>query len=125
MALLLEGDVQAGIAELERTIRLEPDWPEPLNELAWIRATHPDPGFRNGVEALHLARTACELTKQSVPRFLGTLDAALAEAGRFEEAIAAVKNTQAVANQAQDAAVADAALRRLELYRQGKPFRGR
>jgi len=47
-----------------------------LNDLAWILATHPKAGVRNGAEAVSLAERACELTNRKEAGFLGALDAA-------------------------------------------------
>jgi tetratricopeptide (TPR) repeat protein len=61
-----------------------PDW---LNNLAWLLATCPDPAVRDGSRAVQLARRACEATQYQIPVYLGTLAAAYAEAGQFDNAI--------------------------------------
>jgi len=58
-----------------------------LNDLAWIRATAPDSRLRNGAEAVKLAEQACKLTEFKDPQLIGTLAAAYAEAGQFEQAV--------------------------------------
>jgi tetratricopeptide (TPR) repeat protein len=69
-----------------------------LNELAWLRATSPDPGLRDGAGAVELAERARGLTKSAPdPAVLATLAAAYAEAGRFEEAIAGAEKANALA----------------------------
>ena len=80
-------------------MRLAPDSPIVLNNLAWILAANPDSRLRNGPEAVTLAERACQLTEFRQPMFIGTLAAAYAEAGRFEDAVKA-------AEQARDLAVA-------------------
>jgi hypothetical protein len=65
----------------------------------------------------------CELTQQRDPRFLATLDAAYAEAGRFPEAIAAAQKTLDAARAEGLNDLAALAEKRLELYRSGKPYR--
>jgi Flp pilus assembly protein TadD len=75
------------IAEYKEALRLQPDVPIVLNNLAWLRATNPDEQFRDATEAMRLAERACELTQYKEPLFIGTLGAAYAEAGRFEEAV--------------------------------------
>ncbi|PYJ02818.1 MAG: hypothetical protein DME25_15020, partial [Verrucomicrobia bacterium] len=104
-------------------IRLKPDWPEPLNDLAWLLATHPRPDVRNGAEAIRLAERACELSAYKEARFLGTLDAAYAEAGRISEAITEAEQARKLALAAGNHEIADAAAARLELYRKGQPYR--
>jgi Flp pilus assembly protein TadD len=74
------------IVEYTEALRLQPDFAGALNNLAWLRATNPDEQFRAGAEAVRLAERACELTEYKEPLFIGTLGAAYAEAGRFEEA---------------------------------------
>jgi len=41
--------------------RLAPQWPDPLNNVAWALATSPEPELRDGVEAVRLATQAVEL----------------------------------------------------------------
>lgn len=86
MVLLRQGKVDEAIARLEKAIRDESSWPEPHNNLAWLRATHDNPKFRNGDAALRHALRACELTRYEQPEFIDTLSAAYAELGRFDEA---------------------------------------
>ena len=76
----------------------QPDFPDALDGLAWILATNPDAGLRNGTEAVRMAERACELTGRKDPEKLRTLAAAYAESGRYTEAIATVRNAQELAN---------------------------
>ena len=73
-------DTAAEAAELERAVRADRSFTDPLNDLAWIRATNPDAALRNGREAVALARHACATVPGSV-KYLDTLAAAYAEAG--------------------------------------------
>ena len=57
-----------------------------LNDSAWLRATCPDPHFRNGQLALTQAALACRLTGERKPGFLDTLAAANAQEGNFDAA---------------------------------------
>jgi tetratricopeptide (TPR) repeat protein len=56
--------------------------------LAWILATSKDASIRNGAEALKLAQAAVSADPNS-PTYLESLAAALAENGRFNDAVAA------------------------------------
>ncbi len=58
-----------------------------VNNYAWLLATIPDPGLRDGAKAVGLIRQAIANLGKRDPAFLDTLAAALAEQGRFEEAI--------------------------------------
>ncbi len=76
------------IREYREVVRLDPDEPEALNNLAWLLAVHPAAELRDGAQAVKLAAHACELTRRRQPVFLGTLAAAYAEAGQFDQAAA-------------------------------------
>jgi len=82
----------------------QPGWA--LNNLAWVLATCPDAGLRNGPEAVRLAGHACELTHYGRPLFIGTLAAAYAEAGRFPEAVTTAEKAEQLATSAGLMAVA-------------------
>jgi tetratricopeptide (TPR) repeat protein len=62
-----------------------------VSRLAWVLATSPDPAERDGVRALSLARRACRLTDNAVPSLLRASAAALAEIGRFDQAVVGAK----------------------------------
>jgi tetratricopeptide (TPR) repeat protein len=102
---------------------LDPGWALPFNDLAWILATHPKAEVRNGAEAVLLAERACRLTGGSDPSFFGTLDAAYAEAGRFNDAIKTAQITAKFATDIGKKDLAEAARQREKLYREKKPYR--
>jgi tetratricopeptide (TPR) repeat protein len=104
-------------------LRLKPDWPEAHNNLAWILATHPDEKLRNGAEAVAHAQRACELTRYRVPIMVGTLAAAYAEAGSFDDAIATAQKAHEMALTKCQTELAKKNLELLNLYRSGKPYR--
>lgn len=82
---------------LREAARLRPDWPPPLNALAWLLATHPDSQARNGEEAVKLARRACGLSGFQNLVYLDVVAAALAEAGDFTAVEAELKQAPALA----------------------------
>ena len=71
--------------------------PGTLNKLAWRLATSADDHVRNGIEAMALAQRACEQTHFEKAIFIGTLAAACAEAGKYDEAVAAAQRASALA----------------------------
>jgi hypothetical protein len=85
------------IFRVTRTMSFAP--PESLNNLAWNLATSPDPRIRNGAEAVALAQRACEMTRYGKAVLIGTLAAAQAETGKFDDAIATAQRACAVAAQ--------------------------
>src|SRR6185369_11490655 len=88
---------ESAIAFYRKAIELNTNWPAPLNDLAWILATDPRVEIRNGKEALQLAERACELTHYDEARYLGKLDAALAENGRFDKAMETAEKARTLA----------------------------
>lgn len=60
-----------------------------ITALGWMRAAHPDPTIRNAEKALVLAERAAEVAGPDAVEALDLRAAALAEAGRFDEARAA------------------------------------
>ena len=80
------GDHAAAIADFERALELKPEDESMLNNFAWVLATSPDDGVRDGRRAVELATKACELTDYREAYILSTLAAAYAESGDFETA---------------------------------------
>jgi protein O-mannosyl-transferase len=123
LALALNKRSKETIAEYREALRLRPDFPQALNDLAWILATDPDPNLRNGQEAVQLAEQACQLTQRRQAQFLGTLDAGYAELGNYAEALATAREAIALARKANQPQVVQAAQERTKLYLQGLPYR--
>jgi protein O-mannosyl-transferase len=117
------GRNEQALRALREAVNLNPDGPAELNELAWFLATTAEDGVRNGTEAVSLAQRACELTRWQEPRCIGTLDAAYAEAGHFEEAIKQARQTRELALATGQTGLASAAEERLRLYVQGRSYR--
>jgi Putative Zn-dependent protease, contains TPR repeats len=122
LLLLIQGKAEESIIHYKEAIRLKPDWPEPLNDLAWLLATYSRAELRDGPRAVELAERACKLTNFREARFLGTLDAAYAEAGRFTEAMTTAEQAKTLALAAGNKTIAALAEERLKLYRSGAPF---
>lgn len=95
---------------------------ETLNNFAWLRATSWDELVRNGGEAVKLAERACELTQHRAPLFIGTLAAAYAEVGRFDDAAAAAARARELARELKQDAIAARNEELLQLYRARKSF---
>jgi Flp pilus assembly protein TadD len=117
------GKIQTGIEHLRKAADLQPDWPDALNALAWVLATQPEDRYRNGAEALHLARQAAALTGEKQPLVLNTLAAAYAETGRFDDATNTAQKALALARQSGQAGLVQTIERALDAYRARQPFR--
>ncbi len=77
-ALAPQGRIDEAVDQLHTVLRLKPDWPVPMNDLAFLIATHPEIKGRDVNEAVRLARRACELTNYRNAAFLDTLALVLA-----------------------------------------------
>jgi tetratricopeptide (TPR) repeat protein len=97
----------------------------PLNNLAWLLATATDANLRNGQEAVKRAELACTISGYRVIGFIGTLAAAYAEAGRFQDAIAAAEEACDLAKAAGEQELLHRNEQLLTLYRERRPFRER
>jgi tetratricopeptide (TPR) repeat protein len=115
------GDARSGIPHLRRALelRLDPRLQNPCRiELAWALATATDDALRDGPEALQLAT----LAQPPEPRVrdLDVFAAALAENGRFGEAVSTL---EAVLRQLGESAYARELQQRLDTYRSGRGWR--
>jgi len=122
LALLRKGSVGEAIACLQKALQIKPGFPEAQNDLAWVLATSPSAAVRNGNQAVELARQANQLAGGNNPVFLRTLAAALAEAGRFDEAKRTAEKALALAPAAGRPDLATPLSGELKLYAAGLPF---
>ena len=124
LGLALDGKapIERVIVYYREGLRALPDDVQSCNNLAWILATSADPKNRDGDEAVELAERACALTGFNQPAVLGTLAAAYAEAGRFNEATRTAEKAMTLAAAAGQSQLSERNRLLLELYRAGKPF---
>ena len=111
------------IAQLEAALQNKPDGVDALNNLAWTLATGPDANVRDGGRAVQLAEHACELTHYQKTILVGTLAAAYAEAGRFDDAMATTQKAIALAQQSGEKDLLQKNQELLERYRQHQTAR--
>jgi tetratricopeptide (TPR) repeat protein len=121
-ALCQKGRVDEAITHLQKTLQIKPDSPDVLNNLAWLLATSPDAHLRDGVQAVQYAERACELTNYKQTIMVGTLAAAFAEAGRFDDAIATAQKACALATAAGDQGLLKRNQDLLALYLKHQPY---
>jgi tetratricopeptide (TPR) repeat protein len=120
-ALEAQGRYAEALADYDAAIRLDPAFDLPYNSRAWLRATCPEPAYRDGKQAVADAVRACQLCGWRVADFVGTLAAAHAEAGDFTAAV----RWQGEAIRLHRGADDDrhGFIDRLQLYKQFKPYR--
>jgi tetratricopeptide (TPR) repeat protein len=117
-----QGKYLEAIVEYRAVLQIDPDYLFALNDLAWLLATAPDSRLRDGPAAVQLAEKACQLSKYQVTTFVGTLAAAYAESGRFDDAVKSAQNAVALAMAANNERLADRNRELLELYQQKKAW---
>jgi arylsulfatase A-like enzyme/Flp pilus assembly protein TadD len=123
--LAARGDTADAIDLLRQGLSVLPDHIDIANDLAWHLATAPDAYLRDGAEAVRLAQRASTMKGDESFNELDTLAAAYAEIGRFEDAVVTAERALAVASQFNDPDLITQISARLELFRQGKPYRER
>jgi tetratricopeptide (TPR) repeat protein len=114
------GDYPRALAVYDELARAYPDLVEAHSRSAWLRATCPDALYRDGKRAVESAQRACELTHWQNPAEIEVLAAACAEAGDFGSA---VKWQEKAVSLTADPGRVSACQKRLDVYREGKPFR--
>ncbi len=119
--LARQGKLKEAIEEYKVTLQLVSDGLMDLNNLAWLLATAPDAAVRDGAEAVRLAEQACQLTDYQRPLFVGTLAAAYAEAGRFEDAVTMAQKAIALATAMKNEGLVKKNRELLELYQHRQP----
>jgi hypothetical protein len=124
MELAIQMDKAGKFAEAvqayREVVRLYPNEPMALNNLAWDLAASPRQELRNGREAVQLASKAVELTGQQEPVLIGTLAAAYAEDGQFAKAVEMAEKARAIALLKRHPEVAAINEQLLKLYSAGK-----
>jgi tetratricopeptide (TPR) repeat protein len=122
-ALSRHGQTAEAIAQYRFALRLRPQWPQALNQLAALLATHCDPQFRDGAAALRLSQQAIALVGDAEPAYLNTLAAAHAEIGSYDQALTIAQRGHLLAERAGRTNLAAQIRERLKLYEAGRPWR--
>ncbi len=114
----------AAVSNYQAALKTNPDMLLAANNLAFIRAAHPQSQFRDGKEAVALAERICRQTKFRHPSFLDTLAIAYAEDGQFEKAIKAAQRAIELLQRQPDREDEIKPIRaRLELFQNNQVFR--
>jgi tetratricopeptide (TPR) repeat protein len=116
-----KGAYEKALKDYNEAIRLDSREIMGYNSLAWLLATCPADGRRDGKRAVAMARQACTLADWKDPYLLDTLAAAYAEAGNFDEAVRWQAKAAGLPASNQD--FRKTAEERLALYRDKRPYR--
>jgi peptidoglycan/LPS O-acetylase OafA/YrhL len=103
--------------------KLAPRSPVENNNLAWSLATNPDATKRNGALAVKLAEDAVLRTQGRQTIMVGTLAAAYAEAGRFDETIFTAQKACELAERNGETNLLQINQKLLALYQNHQPYR--
>lgn len=121
----LRGNYDLELVNLENALKLRPNRGVRANILssrAWLRATCPDPRYRNGAQAIADAKRACELSRWRVAGYLDDLAAAHAESGDFAAAVRFQEQGLQLAAEEPPGRMRRMRAR-LALYQRGRPYR--
>jgi len=118
-AFYMQGKVSEALMQWRAGLHVDPEDLPLLGQAAWVLATNPESSVRNGEEAVELATRAVKLSSGKDPAALDTLGAALAEAGRFAEAVDTARQALALAPEP----LADEVKARIALYEAKQAFR--
>jgi len=102
-------------------LRRTPLDPEADSDFAWLLSTCPDESIRDGKKAVMLATQACEVSGWTNLTYIGTLAAACAELGDFENAVH--YQEKVVSAPGETERVRKEELRRLKLFERHEPYR--
>jgi protein O-mannosyl-transferase len=113
------GETDAAIAHFRKALEIRPDYAEAHTNLGVVLA-----GRGETDAAIAHFQKALEIEPDNKePAILGTLAAAYAQAGRFPEAVRTAEQAIRLAAAAGDRPLAEQLRTRLELYKNGKPYR--
>lgn len=121
-ALTETGHLDEAIAQYELAVRAAPTDAFIANNLAWLLATAETPTPKDAQRAVELAERAVALSKDN-PVNTGTLAAAYAAAGRFNDAVAQAEKARDLATRRGLQDVARLLDEMLASYRAGRRFR--
>ncbi len=116
------GRYPEAVQQYDQALARAPDSPEVLNNLAWLLATCPEAAVRNGPLAVKYARHACELSHFKKTILIGTLAAAYAEAGQFDDAIATARKACGNASAQGETGLLKSNQELMTLYQNHQPY---
>jgi tetratricopeptide (TPR) repeat protein len=122
LTFMVQSKLDEALGHFQQVRRIKGDWPEALVGIAWILATHPDDQKRDPKQAIALGEYAVKSSNYKNTRFLDILAMAYASEGRFDQAVATAQKALSLASAANADKIVKAIERRLELYKQGKPY---
>jgi tetratricopeptide (TPR) repeat protein len=117
------GHIESAILSFKKALEIDPDMAQVLYNFAWILATTRDGKYRDGREAVRLAKRLLKLSGDKQPLSLDTLAAAYAEVGRFEAAVSTAMKALALSEKYEMVELSAGIRERLTLYQNNRPYR--
>jgi tetratricopeptide (TPR) repeat protein len=115
--------IREAIGQWRHALALNPNHAEVLRLMSWVLATCPEPGVRDGREAVALGERAVQASGGRVAVSLDALAAAYAEAGRFADALRTARRSLGIAQESSARQLVEDLRRRIELYEKNLPYR--
>jgi Tfp pilus assembly protein PilF len=127
LSFIQAGKLDEASIHFQKALKIKPDFAEigdsaENNNFAWSLATNPESRNRNGTVAVILAEAACRKTHYQQTIFVGTLAAAYAEAGGFDDAITTAQKACSLASQSGDQKLLQKNQELLALYLKHQPY---
>ena len=119
---LAQGKDEEAIAQYQKALELAPGSLAPLNNLAWLFATSPNPVIRNGPKAVELAERALQLSGGTDPFYLHKLAAAYAANENFPRALETAQRAVQLALAQGNFALASELRRNISVYQTNNPL---
>lgn len=120
-ALISLGRPREAVENFEASIKLDPDFSAPANNLAWVLSTNPE--VLNAERAVQIASAMLESASARTAGNLDTMAAAYASAGQFDLAVSTAEEAIGLAKASGSGDQADRIAKRLQLYRNAEPHR--
>ncbi|MEX2187887.1 MAG: tetratricopeptide repeat protein [Pirellulales bacterium] len=122
LAYTEQGLYDRAALDYRKAMELDANLGAALQGAAWLMATCPDERFRDAKKAVEAASKALQVDGWNDFRYIDTLAAAYASAGRFDDAQSTMKEAIKHAPQDKDDILKELS-DRMALYEQGKPYR--
>ena len=123
-----QGDIATALDSFQKVLELSPNHPAIATRVAWILATVPDDGLRDGPRAVRLGEAAAKATNREIAPILDVLAAAYAEVNEFDQAIKTAEealNLLSLGDSGSNAFLVEQIEQRLEGYRNNTKFRNK
>lgn len=113
------GKTAEAIRDYEATLKVNPQYPDVKNNLAWLLATSADSTLLNPLRAMQLAQAQCEETRWQDASSIDTYAAALAAANNYDRAAEMQQKALQILS---DPELRAGMNKRLQLYQAKKPY---